>query len=138
MGLTVTSTIAQPNLLFNGDFELAERPNLWDPVESSPPGAQLTWATDKARSSERSLKIAKEGSDGAAMWLSENMNKYWTKESGGFRPGAALEVGGWVQTDNVNLNPAGADETISLAFSFFNSSSQAGFLRLSLNMILLY
>ncbi len=55
------------------------------------------------------------------------MNQYWTRSfgannRGGFAENLLLEVGGWVQTEGVNTNPASDAETIFLAFSFFDSS----------------
>jgi hypothetical protein len=127
IGFSVTAIFAQQNLVYNGGFEKVKRPYLWYPVKTTPKGAKLIWDNKRARSSEMSLKIVKKQQHGAAMWVSENMSRYWTKTSGaggdgGFAAGIEIEVGGWVQSKNVNRNPQNADEMIYLAFSFFNEN----------------
>ncbi len=127
-----SNLMAQTGLLPQGGFELADRPHLWHKMTTGTTSAQVIWAKDKARSPERSAKIVKTDQDGEAAWVSDNMNQYWTRSfganaqgditRGGFAPNLLLEVGGWVQTENVNVNPATDDETIFLAFSFYDST----------------
>jgi len=129
LALGVKTSFAKQNLINNGNFEQIKRPHLWHKVEITPKSAKLIWATDRTRSSERSLKIIKKHPHGEAMWVSENMNKYWTKTfgasgEGGFAAGIEIKVGGWVQTKNVNRNPQNNDEMIFLAFSFYNENGE--------------
>jgi hypothetical protein len=124
LALVVKTSFAKQNLIHNGNFEQIKRPHLWHKVETTPKSAKLIWATDRTRSSERSLKIIKKHAHGEAMWVSENMNKYWIKEFGGFGAGIQYKVGGWVQTKNVNRNPQNKDEMIFLAFSFYNENGE--------------
>ncbi|MFQ5708979.1 MAG: FlgD immunoglobulin-like domain containing protein [bacterium] len=118
---------SQANLLFNGNFDQADRPELWQRATTGNTSAQVIWASDRARSGDRSAKIVKSDTDGEAMWVSENMNQYWTRSFGagglgGFAPNLELEVGGWIQTMGVNTNPGTDAEMIVLAFSFYDSS----------------
>ena len=123
---------SQANLLPNGTFDASDRPHFWRGERTGGTQAELVWATDRSRSMDRSVKIVKQDKLGEAMWVSSNMNQYWTRSfgagangditRGGFAPGILLEVGGWVQTDGVNVNPATDEETIYLAFSFYDSS----------------
>ncbi|MFQ5651098.1 MAG: T9SS type A sorting domain-containing protein [bacterium] len=131
LGLPLVSS-AQTDFFAQGGFETANRPHLWHRMTTGTTAAQVEWATDKARSVDRSAKITKSDQNGEAAWVSDNMNQYWTRtwgagaggndDLGGFAPGQLLEVGGWVQTESVNTNPAADNETIYLAFSMYDST----------------
>ncbi len=128
----ITEVTPSANILANPGFDSSDLPHFWSTETTGTTAATLEWATDKSRSESRSAKISKSDQDGTASWVSEDMNRYWTKtwgagaggndDLGGFAPNLLLEVGGWVQTEGINVNPATDEETVYLAFSFFDSS----------------
>ena len=97
-----------PNLLpasaegFEGD-----RPSYWAP---SGPGA--TWSTARAHSGTRSLALS---GAGAADWTQAEVIRNWED---GFDANAAVTLGAWVYTENVNTAPASADAKYQIVYTF--------------------
>ncbi len=82
--------------------------------------ATVEWAKDVFRSAERSLKISKTGGEADPLWISNNLAKLQWNPTTGTPANVEMVIGGWVKTENVNINPAKADEEIQLSFSFFD------------------
>jgi hypothetical protein len=99
------------NLLSNGGFE-AMKPAYWQAT-----GEGATWASDVARTPERSLAL---GGAGEAAWTMEEGVRNWVP---GF-PGTGtpeIEVGGWVWADGVNTSPGSDADKFQLVFEFFDA-----------------
>jgi hypothetical protein len=101
-------------------FENAEMPAYWTKANESE--ATLSWTDEQARSPQRALMISDSDGDDEPMWMTNvNMAKLNWNLLQGIPPDIEIEVGGWVKTENVNTNPAAADEEIHLVFSFFDT-----------------
>ncbi len=108
--------VAKANLT----FDESTRPAYWS---GYPHGdAKVEWASDQYRSAERSLKIAKTSGTADPLWISDNMAKLQWNPPTGVPANVEIVVGGWVKTENVNVNPTTADEEIRLTFSFYDKN----------------
>ncbi|MDZ7268978.1 MAG: carbohydrate binding domain-containing protein [candidate division KSB1 bacterium] len=114
------SVHSQINTIVNGGFENAEAPAYWHKANAG--GATLEWASDVYRSPQRSLKISKSSGSDAPMWESDNLARLNWNPVGGIPANIEMEVGGWVKTSGVNVNPASDDARITLSFWFFDAS----------------
>ena len=117
---TAFQATAQVGTLPNGGFENAETPAYWRTEDAA--GADVVWAADQFRSPERSLKISETDGADAPAWVSQNMAKLNWNLTTGIPANIEIEVGGWVKTENVNTNPATADDQIHLIFSFYDAA----------------
>jgi hypothetical protein len=106
--------IAKANLNFDESLE----PASWTAYAHG--DATVEWAKDVYRSAERSLKISKVSGDADPLWISDNMAKLQWNPTTGTPPNTEIVIGGWVKTQNVNVNPATAAAEIQLTFSFFD------------------
>ncbi len=118
--LGTTDGFAQINTIPNGGFEQADVPAYWSKLDDG--DADVSWATDQFRSPQRSLKISEASGPDAPAWISDNMAKLQWNPTTGIPPNIEIEVGGWIKTENVNTNPATADDEIQLSFSFYDAS----------------
>jgi hypothetical protein len=94
------------------------KPSLWNAVATS--GAVLTWATDQARTSPRSLKIEKTGTGEAARWISGNQVRYWVDK---ISKSVDIKVGAWVRQSGLNTSPANDNARWQLKFWFYDSAN---------------
>ncbi len=106
--------IAKANL----NFDESLQPANWSGYAHG--DATVEWAADAWRSAERSLKISKSAGTADPLWISGNMAKLQWNPTTGIPPNLEIVVGGWVKTQNVNVNPATAAQEIHLAYSFFD------------------
>ena len=120
--LLTTNSLAQSNLLTNGDIENIA-PNFWEKMGGD---SEMSWATDAAAAtfnSRRSFKIEKASATGAAMgwktvnnadlyWNNAGTGSYWLKFS--------------AKTDGVNTDPANDDAKIGVKFTFKASNAVLG------------
>ncbi|MCK6558098.1 carbohydrate binding domain-containing protein [bacterium] len=111
---------SQINTIPNGGFENAEAPAHWHKANAG--AATVEWAGDVYRSPQRSLKISKSSGVDTPMWESDNLAKLNWNPVTGIPANIEMEIGGWVKTSGVNVNPAGADAKITLSFWFFDAS----------------
>ena len=93
-------------------------PGFWN-IGSQPNGSALTWATDSSVSMGHSIKIVKSTTSDSAAWISDNMCDIWSST---VTPNVDLLFGAWVQTLNVNTNPASDDQKWYIAYSFYDSA----------------
>lgn len=84
--------------------------------------ATVEWAKDVFRSAERSLKISKTAGDADPLWISDNLAKLQWNPTTGIPANVEMVIGGWVKTENVNINPVSAAAEIQLVFSFFDKN----------------
>jgi len=106
--------IAKANL----NFDESQNPANWS---GYPHGeAVVEWATDAFRSAERSLKISKAGGTADPLWISGNMAKLQWNPTTGTPANVEMVLGGWVKTQNVNVNPNNPSAEIYLSYSFFD------------------
>ena len=94
------------NKLSNGGFE-ADAPAYW-----TPSGDGATWATDKARSPNYSLKLS---GAGEASWSQEEVVRNWVSA---FGANEDLVVGAYVWADGVNVNPGDDASKFQFVASF--------------------
>jgi len=109
----VTKPVSGQNLLpadVSG-FEAA-MPNYWT---KNAGGATLTWATDQFRTANYSLKIEKTGTGIASSWVGADVLRNWAVANAN----SEFQIGGWVKTSGVNINPANDAAKIQLKFSAF-------------------
>lgn len=106
--------IAKANL----NFDESLQPANWSGYAHG--DAMVEWAGDQFRSAERSLKISKTSGTADPLWISDNMAKLQWNPTTGTPANVEMVIGGWVKTENVNVNPTKADEEIQLVFSFFD------------------
>ncbi len=108
-GLTGLTASSPGNLLTDGGFE-GESPSYWATTDA---GAE--WTTERARTPNYSLKLS---GSGAATWTMGEAIRNWSD----LIPGSIdLTVGGFVQTEGVNTNPASDDAKFQLVFNFYNA-----------------
>ena len=112
----VTTPVSGQNLLSAdvSGFEAA-MPNYWT---KNAGGATLTWATDQFRTANYSLKIEKTGTGIASSWVGADVLRNWAVANAN----SEFEIGGWVKTSGVNINPANDAAKIQLKFSAFNAA----------------
>ena len=115
-----SSAAAQINTVKNGGFETADMPAYWHTEDAS--DAEVIWAADEFRSPERSLKISETAGADAPAWVSGNLAKLNWNPTTGIPANAEMEIGGWVKTSNVNINPANADAEIQLIYTFYDNT----------------
>ncbi|MGH7494180.1 MAG: carbohydrate binding domain-containing protein [bacterium] len=120
-GLNARTSWSQINTILNGGFEKAEAPAYWHKAEVG--DAVVEWAGDVYRSPERSLKISDSGGADAPTWESGNLAQLnWNPTTGTTR-NVEMEIGGWVKTQGVNLNPASDADKITVSFWFYDASN---------------
>ncbi|MCG3120909.1 MAG: hypothetical protein ALAOOOJD_03804 [bacterium] len=111
--------ISTPNA--NLSFEEAAVPAYWMKLNDA--GSTMEWATDQFRSDQRSLKISKPSGGSEPTWITRaNVAKLNWNPTTGTPPNIEMEIGGWVKTENVNTNPAGAGGEIQLIYSFYDKN----------------
>jgi len=103
----------------NYTFDESLNPAYWNPYPNG--DALVEWASDQYRSAERSLKIYDSDGDDDPCWVSGNLAKLNWNSPTGLGKNIEMLVGGWVKTENVNINPADAASEIRLTFSFFDA-----------------
>ena len=108
--------IAKANL----NFDESRNPANWSGYAHG--DAVVEWASDVWRSAERSLKISKAGGTADPLWISGNMAKLQWNPVTGTPPNVEIVIGGWVKTQNVNINPANPAGEITLSYSFFDKA----------------
>jgi len=105
----------------NLSFDDASVPAYW--MKMNDAGATVEWANDQFRSDQYSLKISKASGGGEPTWITRaNMAKLNWNPTTGTPPNIEMEIGGWVKTENVNLNPANESEEIRLTYSFYDNT----------------
>ncbi|MBN1541701.1 carbohydrate binding domain-containing protein, partial [candidate division KSB1 bacterium] len=101
-------------------FENAEMPAYW--TKANEGDATVAWDDQQFRSPQRSLMIQESAGDDAPMWVTHaNMAKLQWNPVDGIPANVEIEVGGWVKTENLNTNPASADEQVHLVWEFYNA-----------------
>jgi len=120
--LLATNSMAQTNLLTNGDLEDVS-PNFWEKMGGD---SEMSWATDEAAAtfnSRRSFKIEKASATGAAMgWKSvNNADLYWNNAGSG-----SYWLKFSAKTEGVNTSPANDDARIGVKFIFKASNATLG------------
>jgi hypothetical protein len=85
---------------------------------NQPSGSTLAWSTDQSRSFGRSLKITKSATSDSAAWISENMCDIWSPQH---LKNVDILIGAYVRTSGVNINPANADATWYVSYSFYDT-----------------
>jgi hypothetical protein len=110
--------IASP--MTNNGFENADLPAHW--TKANEGESTLMWTDEGYRSPQRSLMIQETDGNDEPMWMTHaNMAKLYWNPTTGINPDIEMEIGGWVKTENVNTNPASADEEIHLIYTFYDS-----------------
>ncbi len=112
---------SQINTIPNGGFEKAEAPAYWHKADAG--DATVEWASDVYRSPERSLKISESGGPDAPMWESDNLAKLNWNPTTGTTKNIEMEIGGWVKTEGVNVNPTNDDQKITLSIWFYDAGN---------------
>ncbi len=103
----------------NFSFDESLIPAYWSARNAS--NALVEWASDQYRSPERSLKINDADGNDEPMWVSGNLAKLQWNNTTGITKAVEMEVGGWVKTQGVNVNPADAANEIQLVYEFFDA-----------------
>lgn len=119
--LWVSTGWSQINTIPNGGFENADAPAYWHKANVG--GATVEWASDVFRSPQRSLKISKSSGSDTPTWESDNLAKLNWNPVTGTTQNIEMEIGGWVKTSGVNINPAADAGKITLSFWFYDASN---------------
>ena len=106
-----------PEINLAGGFE-GSLPAYWT-KGNEPGGSTLAWATDQFSSLGHSLKISKGVTADSASWISQNMCDIWSPQH---LKNVDILLGAYVKTENVNMNPANADEAWWVSYSFWDSA----------------
>ena len=125
LGLLLSTSWAQTNLLPNGDLETWE-PNFWNRLNEGLGGSQMFWAEDTAAPNQwnqdlpslRSFKVVKPAvTSDAVGWVSvNNADLYWNNAGGD----DLYNISFWAKTEGVNINPTTDDEKIGAWFRFYS------------------
>jgi hypothetical protein len=118
---TSIQLLAQINTFPNGDLENAEMPAYW--TKANDGEAVVEWTSEIFRSPQRALKISDADGSDEPMWMTDvNMAKLNWNGVNGITENVEMEIGGWVKTENVNVNPADAASEIQLVWTFWDAA----------------